>query len=134
MKQLKSIEIIFENVDNILIPIEKIIMINIERISRTVHIYYSNNVIEYLTCDACYLKLDKSMEKEKTQYNNELFNRILRWKDITHIKLIYTDSEEMITMPWIDNHKEINLAQEANIDDDGNLLLNIDLLSLKKEV
>lgn len=134
MKQLKSIEIIFENVDSILIPVEKIIMINIERIGRTVHIYYSNNVIEYLACDACYLKLDKSMEKEKTQYDSELFNRILRWKDITHIKLIYTDSEEMITMPWIGNHKEINLAQEADIDDNGNLLLNIDLLSLKKEV
>jgi len=134
MKQLKSIEIIFENVDSILIPIEKIIMINIERISRTVHIYYSNNVIEYLTCNTCYLKLDKSIEKEKTQYDSELFDRILRWKDITHIKLIYTDSEEMINMPWMGDNKDINPIQEANIDDDGNLLLNIDLLSLKKEV
>ena len=76
-----------------------------------------------------FMVIDKAVKgKVITNYDKELWERILRHPDITDIKVKYSDgTEENIYVAWEDGNTggEINALQEHYFDNEGNLVIKI---------
>lgn len=97
MKDIKSIDIIFENCDYIKINRNDIGDLYLGGISKSIHLF-SNAVVEIWAADKVYLNIKNN--KGKTEFGTSL-ERQLKNKDITSLKIYYTDeTEEIIYCKW----------------------------------
>lgn len=130
---LKSIELTFENIDYIIIPVQYFaddygthIIINSCSVSE-------NTVSNRKTAESVMFVLKKAANHAAPTFAGDvhvmqyegafLFERISKYSDITHIKLIYTDDTfEEYTVAWEEDQTGCrNLLQKSYTTDDGNL-------------
>ncbi len=128
-----ELEIGFENVEVANIPPEYVMDV---RISGMTEFRIMMNDEEKLgvwlrakDAKRVFMVIDKAVKgKVLTNYDNELWERILRYPDIVDIKLKYSDgTEENIYVAWEDGNAggEINALQKHHFDEEGNLVIKI---------
>ena len=131
--RLKELEICFENVEGIKVPAEYILVLCMDGI-KNFRRSFQNDEEGLAMCRGTYaeriiLKIDKSAKGKLTSSeDNELFQRLTRYADITNIELKYVDGvEENIYADWEDATKggEENLLQKNSFDDRENLIIEI---------
>ena len=130
---LKSIELTFENIDYIIIPVQYFaddfgihIIINSCSVSENMvsNRKTAESVMFVLKKAANHAALTFAGDVHVMQYEGEsLFERICRYSDITHIKMIYEDETfEEYTVAWEEDQTGCrNLLQKSYITDDGNI-------------
>ena len=76
-----------------------------------------------------FMIIDKAVKgKVITNYDKELWERILRYPDITYIRIKYSDgTEENIYVAWedVDDEGEKNALQKHYFNKEGNLVIKI---------
>lgn len=126
-------EIGFENVEGVKIPPKYVMDV---RISEVTEFCIMMNDEEKLgvwlkakDAKRVFMVIDKAVKgKVITNYDKELWERILRHPDITDIKVKYSDcTEENIYVAWEDGNAggEINALQKHYFDNEGNLVIKI---------
>lgn len=122
-KTLSYIELTFENIDYIVIPAQYFTDICISNISSG----------SLGTAESIEFTLKKGVNEAAYAFTGDvyvmqsggafLFERISRYCDITHIKMIYEDDTfEEYTVVWEEDQTGCrNLLQKSYITDDGNL-------------
>ena len=126
-------EIGFENVEGVKIPPKYVMDV---RISGVTEFCIMMNDEEKLgvwlkakDAKRIFMVIDKAVKgKVITNYDKELWERILRHPDITDIKVKYSDgTEENIYVAWEDGNAggEINSLQKHYFDNEGNLVIKI---------
>lgn len=131
--KVTEFEIGFENVEGVKIPPKYVMDV---RISEVTEFCIMMNDEEKLgvwlkakDAKRVFMVIDKAVKgKVITNYDKELWERILRHPDITDIKVKYSDcTEENIYVAWEDGNAggEINALQKHYFDNEGNLVIKI---------
>lgn len=126
MKNVKSVELHFENTEDALISAEHIETLSLSGIEKTIR-FSGGTVSEMLTAREIFIRLSAGanipMEKMGSEEEVLLFERILGYNDIVIVKINYTDgTEASFYTKWRDNGGyERNLYQksEENLFDDS---------------
>ena len=137
-KRLESVEITFENLDYILVPVEYFDNFFISGIRTTVERLALNAVLQRTIPDRVEIELsaridvalsDLSSDLSFTPKENlSLLKRIESRRDIAYLDLYYDDgSSDQFYLPWEDDQDECqNKLLKANYCDNGNLLITIE--------
>ena len=137
-KRVKSVEITFENLDYILVPVEYFEDFYISGIRTTVERPALNAVLQRTIPDRVEVELsaridvalsDLSSDLSFTSEENlSLLKRIESRRDIAYLDLYYDDgSSDQFYLPWEDDQDECqNKLLKANYCDSGNLLITIE--------
>lgn len=140
-KIIKDIELTFENIDYVVIPNHYFMSFSLENVKIDVCRVAANAIMRYQKIETTdfILKKEANYNFESFDTNidlihykgNTLFDRIINYKDITHIKLLYNDdSFENFAVVWEDeeNNECRNKLQTAVITEEGNLYVRIQKL------
>ena len=135
---VKSIEIGFENLDFVVIPNEYFLSFSLNDVKTKTHCVARKFVNNYQIATNTVLALKKEVNDDFEKFNADvhivqsegcsLFERIIQYKDIVDIKVIYEDgSAESFFVDWDeeDMKEYINKLQSAFINEDGNLIVKI---------
>lgn len=137
-KKLKGIELVFENMDYIVIPIQFLHDFSLRDVQTDIWFDRNKGTIRRYTANAIMLNLKEKTNRVATTFKHDvykmdhcgetIFKRIYDYEDITSVNLIYEDaSEECFAVRWIDGKDEYhNKCQSAQIDDKGNLIVRIE--------
>lgn len=142
-KKLKQIDIVLENCEVISVPIEQ------------VHHFYANNITNDIwfneddeTLDTIFntdefeiiLKQEANVELKQDYKNGifedcKVFDRLTRYRDITHIDFIFTDDTNLyLEVPYEEENPAVlgspNLFQSSRMNGNGELEI---IISNKKE-
>lgn len=116
MKDIKAIEFVFENCECITINSKHIGDFLIEGIETKIRRVALNSISEYTTCERFEISIykDANITVESYGDKHKVFNRIMRWDDITSIYLKYEDgTEQEIITPWVGESDDYNEAQSS---------------------
>ena len=116
MKDIKAIEFVFENCECVTIDSKHIGDFLIEGIETKIRRVALNSISEYTTCERFEISIykDANITVESYGDKHKVFNRIMRWDDITSIYLKYEDgTEQKIDMPWVGKSYDYNEAQSS---------------------
>ena len=128
MKDIKSIEFVFENCECVTIEAPYIGDVLIEGIETSIRRVAVNCINEYTSCKRFEVAISKEADVEIESYGEKIrkLSRINDWDDVTSIFLKYEDgSEKEILVSWIGEDDCNNEAQSSFIDKYGNLYLTI---------
>ena len=137
-KRVESVEITFENLDYVLIPVEYFDNFFISGIRTTVERLALNAVLQRTIPDRVEIELsaridvalsDLSRDLSFTSEENlSLLKRIESRRDIAYLDLYYDDgSSDQFYLPWEDDQDECqNKLLKANYRDSGNLMITIE--------
>ena len=137
-KRLESVEITFENLDYVLVPVEYFEDFYISGIRTTVERLALNAVLQRTIPDRVEIELsacidvalsDLSSDLSFTpEENMSLLKRIESRRDIAYLDLYYDDgSSDQFYLPWEDDQNECqNKLLKANYSDSGNLMITIE--------
>jgi hypothetical protein len=137
-KRLESVEITFENLDYVLVPVEYFEDFYISGIRTTVERLALNVVLQRTIPDRVEIELsaridvalsDLSSDLSFTPEENlSLLKRIESRRDIAYLDLYYDDgSSDQFYLPWEDDQDECkNKLLKANYNDSGNLMITIE--------
>lgn len=123
-KQLKSLDIIFENCESINVPAESIEWFWINGFKHTLHFQSPNDVFDHYSADyvTLYLKnLDKIPTSTilGTELGTDIKSRIKAYKDVTQITLYYDDETDFnFCVPWGGDSDYTNEYQYVKIGKD----------------
>lgn len=132
-------EIGFENVEAVKIPPKYVIDLRIWGMTESRRMYRRNEELDGDSELGLWLKrkeaevivliIDKAIEgKVLTNYDKEFWWRVIRYPDITDIKIKYSDgTEEEIGTNWedVNDEGEENALQKHYFDSEGNLVIKI---------
>ena len=126
-------EIGFENVEGVKVPPKYVMDVRISGITEfRIMMNDEEKLGSWLRAkDAkrVFMVIDKAVKgKVMTSYDKELWERILRYPDITDIKIKYSDgTEENIYVAWedVNDEGEENALQRHYFDNEGNLVIKI---------
>ena len=130
---ITELEIVFENLEVANIPPEYVMDV---RMSGITEFCIMMNDEEKLgvwlrakDAKRVFMIIDKAVKgKVITNYDKELWERILRYPDITYIRIKYSDgTEENIYVAWedVDDEGEKNALQKHYFNKEGNLVIKI---------
>ena len=134
-----ELEIGFENVEGVKIPPKYVIDLRIWGMTDLRRMYRRNEELDgdnelglwlkRKEAEVIVLIIDKAIEgKVLTNYDNEFWWRVIRYPDITDIKIKYSDgTEEEIGTNWedVNDEGEENALQKHYFDNEGNLVIKI---------
>lgn len=107
MKELNSIVLIFENTDSMEINADYIRGLSINGITKSIGQidYYEKDIEEQKSAQEVYFIIKESTKLKYNPFNFEnkeiIFNRLIEFKDITHITLVYSDeSRQTFLVPY----------------------------------
>jgi len=134
-RSIKNIELVFENIDYIVIPIEYFQSYNLNHIKLGPCCKDGSKCYRYAEM---HFILKKEVNEDALTFENNvyvmqaedktLFERIVEYKDLTHVNLIYTDksTEEYIVL-WEaeDNNEYRNRLLKTRIMETGNLCVEV---------
>lgn len=133
-----QLEITFENIDYVVIPIHYFSDFCIEDIRTNTHCVAMNTIIRCQTASSVIFTLKKMVNDDfknfvsdihTVQYcGDTLFQRISNYRDISHIKLIYDgDSFDEFSVEWEDDgdREDRNKLQHSSMTEDENLCVYI---------
>ena len=130
---LREVKIIFENVEVITVPAKYILVMYMEGIKEFRRSFQNDGeglvMFRGIYAEKIFIKIDVSAKsKIFSDSDNELFQRITCYPDITSIGLKYSDGvEESICSDWKDATKgeEENFLQDTYFEGKGNLVIKI---------
>ena len=100
MKELKSIILTFENTDSMEINADYIRGLSINGITKSIGQidYYEKDIEEQKSAQEVYFIIKESTKLKYNPFNFEnkeiIFNRLIEFKDITHITLVYSNEQK----------------------------------------
>lgn len=104
MKKIKSVNLVFENCDSAIVPINAIGGFAISDIQKEYSICNCNELHEYVYGKHFYMLFEdlKSLKyKDFVDRKKSLHKRITDHEDITHINIVYEDgTNDYIGVPW----------------------------------
>lgn len=128
-KQLEYIVIGFENVENIMVSAENVATFMFDKIveSRAKSWYTENCYISKMAYSSCIvLRPEANVEIPDWQEEITVFNRILKFHDITDVELVYDNkTSEYISVRW-DDGEYSNGYQTSKLTEDNHLVIVID--------
>ena len=136
---ITELEIGFENVEGVKIPPKYVIELRIWGMRDLRRMYRRNEELDgdselglwlrRKTAEGIVMIIDKAIEgKVMTNYDKEFWWRVIRYPDITDIKIKYSDgTEEEIGTNWedVNDEGEENALQRHYFDNEGNLVIEI---------
>lgn len=132
-EQIIAIEIIFENLDYVHIPMEHLGVIRIEKINISIKRLACNAILKYSSAESIYIQIMNSFvcnSEEPNEYIDiyEDFDKRLFENDIAYLRIHYiNDTYEDIYVPW-DEYEDKdwkNRLQRVTRDEDGNFIVQI---------
>lgn len=116
MKKVKEITLVFENCESVDLKSDMFTALTIEGVTTGFCVncfqYSKGEVCEFLRCNSFGITL-KENSNLKTNTGSELWPRVKRFMDITHISLKFSDgTEEYISVPW-EGDNESNKLQKV---------------------
>ena len=137
-KVVKAIDITFENLDSIVIPVEYFYDFSINDIRTSISHMSTNAILRTNVAGSLMFILKKKADKDADKFRRDvhiistktgtLFERIYK-SDITSFTIIYEDdSSEEFYIPWEDDGRNEykNILQKTSKDDKGNLIVRIE--------
>lgn len=129
MKTIKSIDLVFENVESLTINEEQIENILIGDIKRNIYRFASNAIGNSISSDMIHIEIKSSFNKLMTGTFGDVFypfDRIKKYNDITSITINYEDgNKETIYTIWNDEDEYSNKYQSTTILKNNNLKIRI---------
>ncbi len=142
-KQLKQIDIVLENCEVIRIPIEQVTHFNANNITNDIWLNVDNNTLDtiFRTDEFNIILRQEANIELKQDYKNgifencKVFDRLTRYRDITHIDFIFTDDTNLYLEVLYEEENPAalgspNIYQQSRMND--NVELEI-IISNKKE-
>ena len=128
MKDLKSIDIIFENCEYIKINVNDIIWLNFGKINENIRRTACNSISKITYADEIEIVLKKNVKTEDYIFSKgyDGLQRLFMCNDITSFTMTYEDNtEETIYVDWEDDiHPEYNKNQEIK-NENGYIFITI---------
>ncbi len=120
MKEIRSIEIVFENCETAVLRPENFGFFHIGGIVRKFERIACNSIAEMATAEEVYLEIFKNSVKK------EVFQRLHETEDITSMHFTYGDgSKEGFYVLWSDENEFANMYQKNYISGPGHLYIVI---------
>ena len=116
---LKELEIVFENCDSVVISKDYISNLYLGDIIENIRMFHSNEVGNYRTVKDVYICILNKLKEENllTEFKENVWNKLIKGKDITQLYLIYSDdSKEMFFVDWNENNESSNVYQSVTFD------------------
>ena len=128
MKNIKSIDIIFENCEYININSKDIIWLNFKNIEQEIHRVACNSISKITFANQIEIVLKKNIKTTDYIFSEgyDGVQRLFMCNDITSFTIIYEDNtEETIYVDWEDDiHPEYNKNQEI-VNNNGYIFIGI---------
>ena len=128
MKKIKAIEFGFENCECLTVDSKYIGDFSMEGFETKIMGAGVCTIREYTTCEKINLVIYKDANITVESYGDKykVFDRILRWNDITSICLKYEDDiEREIYVPWDEENNNYNNKAQSSFMSDEHLYLTI---------
>lgn len=133
LKEFKEIEIVFENCEVITIKREDIYSYSFSEVSKE-YTYFGDIEESLRTAKKVALTLNPSADKDYTPFglddvdiSTNVFERIMQYRDIVSIDLIYSeDKEKRFFVPWDYSNEDDNKWQKAEYVTNDRLLITIE--------
>ena len=126
-KEIKNVNIVFENLEIIVVPIDYIGSIVIRKITN--NFVYATNSLKYKVAEYFRMTISDKFNMTIVDENygeRNSFKRIMEYNDIVAIEIEYDDkSTDTIYMDWCELDEYSNLNQATEILEDGSLLLTV---------
>lgn len=132
-EQVKVIEIIFENMDYVRIPVAYVAAFELEQVTASFHRVAVNAIVKHSVAQAMYMQVQKDFRcgpdspMEIADIYEALPKRLAE-NDITYLRIHYfDDTYEDIYVPWQDCECDAytNRLQRTEFDQEGNLVIRI---------
>lgn len=137
-RRVKTIDIIFENTEFVVLPERYFLRFEITGIKRSIERRFINAIIEMNIVDRIFFELDKEIVNSTEEFecdiftdedvtdNRYIFKRIGMFKDITQLCLTFDDgSKDVFYAPWADGDEYHNFNQKSFINERRNLVVDI---------
>ena len=129
MKDVKSIEFVFENCDNFEIEAKHFASFQLEEIKSSVFRVACNAISKFQTAYSVVMEIFSDANVDYSEFgqfeNKKKFDRILAFDDITYINLKYSDdTEESFFVDY--NGEETNENQKSYLSSLGHLYIVIE--------
>ena len=131
---IKSLTIVFENVDSVEIDGKYVEYLEIDGYNRVVRPDRANKILHFFVC-LDHLVIGLNADANKLCYPFDIqdiepykvFDRIERYRDIAYIEIKYTDdTAAAYYVAWDESSEDINKYQTMNIDNKGTMCIVID--------
>lgn len=131
IKEIKSIELVLENCEVIVVEKESIGTMNLTNIHRSIRRVATNSVSDLLQAEEVFIQISSKVN-HVSSYSLSLgsgtpFERLMQYGDITAVLINYEDgSEEYIFVDWSEGCEYNNLYQSSAVNEQtGDLYLVI---------
>lgn len=123
-KKIKRLDIVFENCEVCRLTPDMIYMCNIDNIYTNIGIncfqYENGEIYSEMFCDQFMLAINQKGLQQKSGFgdlkDNEMLENRLKYRDITHIDLIYDDgTNDYIRVHWLDDKNEYTNKLQNNV-------------------
>ena len=118
-RKIQRLDLVFENCDVYSLNAEMIVICIIDKIYNNIGIncfqYENGEVFDSIHCEEFCIVINQKGLQVKGRLDEDILEKRLEFKDITHIDIIYNDgTNEYITMPWDDIKSEYTNALQHN--------------------
>lgn len=123
-KKIQQLDIVFENCEYCSLTPDMIYMCSIDKIYTNIGIncfqYKNGEIYDEIFCDQFMLAINQKGLRQKSGFgdfkNNEVLEDRLKYRDITHIDLIYDDgTNDYISVHWLDDKDEYTNKLQNNV-------------------
>lgn len=126
--KIKSINIVFENLEVVVVPVDYISVFVINDISE--NFVYTNTTLCYFSCKKLHMRIKNEFDMtlvDEIYGERNSFQRIINFNDIVAVEIIFeNDVSETVYVDWWDMCEYENLNQSTEILSDGSLSISIE--------
>ena len=114
-RKIKQLDIVFENCESCTLTPDMIYMCTLDRIYNNIGIncfqYRNGEIYDEIFCDQFMLVINQKGLQQKSGFgdfrNDDTLEERLKYRDITHIDLIYDDdTNDYISVHWEDDNND----------------------------
>ena len=123
-RKIKQLDIVFENCESCTLTPDMIYMCTLDRIYNNIGIncfqYRNGEIYDEIFCDQFMLVINQKGLQQKSGFgdfrNDDTLEKRLKYRDITHIDLIYDDdTNDYISVHWEDDNNEYTNKLQNNL-------------------
>lgn len=123
-RKIKQLDIVFENCESCTLTPDMIYMCTLDRIYKNIGIncfqYRDGEIYDEIFCDQFMLVINQKGLQQKSGFgdfrNDDALEERLKYRDITHIDLIYDDdTNDYISVHWEDDNNEYTNKLQNNL-------------------
>lgn len=123
-RKIKQLDIVFENCESCTLTPDMIYMCALDKIYKNIGIncfqYRNGEIYDEIFCDQFMLVINQKGLQQKSGFgdfrNDDTLEERLKYRDITHIDLIYDDNtNDYISVHWGDDNNEYTNKLQNNL-------------------